>query len=273
MREVNVVEQEARTLGWVPKEEFRGDEARWIPAEDFVERGKTIMPILQKNNEKLQGQLATERAAREKLEASLKASQESIAALEEHYTAANKRQVDEARQNLLNELKAAKTAGDTDAEVQIMDELSQMNAATKEVKEEKKEAKLVAATQTDLPEVTAFKASNTWYGQDLKKTVAFNRVAEDLRMDGETAVGQAFLDKVLAKYEAGNRSTNTKVESGGGKGGGGSTSTTKSFKDLPPEAKEACHADNRRLVGPDRRYKTVAEWEKKYAEIYFGDEA
>ena len=48
------VEQEARTLGWVPAEEFKGDPNRWVDAETFVERGHTVMPILRKNNERLE---------------------------------------------------------------------------------------------------------------------------------------------------------------------------------------------------------------------------
>ena len=51
--EVNV-EQEARTLGWVPQEEFKGDPNRWVDADTFVERGHTVMPILRKNNERLE---------------------------------------------------------------------------------------------------------------------------------------------------------------------------------------------------------------------------
>jgi hypothetical protein len=157
--------------------------------------------------------------------------------------------------------------------MQIMDELTQHTAAAIEKPVEKKVEPPAATKTPDLPEVVAFKASNTWYGSDLKKTVAFNRIAEDLRMDGETASGQTFLDKVLAEYEKGTRSNITKVESGGGRGAGGATKGGSRFADLPSEAKQACHDDSKRLVGPERRYKTVAEWEKKYAEIYFGDES
>src|ERR1035437_41282 len=171
MAELNNTEVEARQLGWVPEAEFRGEKERWIDADTFVERGKHIMPILQKNNEKLQGQLREESAKREKLETSLKASQESIAALEEHYTAANKRQVAEARTSLVKELKAAREAGDVDAEMQIMDELTQHAAAAEVKPAEKKEEVKVAPKTEDLPEVASFKASNTWYGSDLKKTV------------------------------------------------------------------------------------------------------
>ena len=49
------VEQEALQLGWIPQDQFRGDPAKWTDAETFVTRGKEILPILRKNNEKLQG--------------------------------------------------------------------------------------------------------------------------------------------------------------------------------------------------------------------------
>ena len=273
MAEQQAVEQEARALGWVPKEEFRGEEDRWIDADTFVERGKHIMPILQKNNEKLQQQLREESTKREKLEAAVKASQESLAAMEEHFSAATKRQVEKARADLLTELKAAKASGDVDAEVQITDELSQMNiaAAATKVESPKVETKSVAPTE-DLPEVKAFKAANSWYGTDLKKTVQFNRIAEDLRLDGNTLTGQAFLDATMNKYNEANRPTESKVESGGGRQSGGSTTKGSRFADLPPEAKQACRDDAKRLVGENRRFKTNAEWEQRYAEIYFGDE-
>ena len=44
------VEQEARTLGWVPQEDFRGDKSRWVDAETFVQRGHEIMDLLWKLN-------------------------------------------------------------------------------------------------------------------------------------------------------------------------------------------------------------------------------
>ena len=40
------LEQEARSMGWVPKEEFRGPETQWRDANEFVERGRTMIPIL-----------------------------------------------------------------------------------------------------------------------------------------------------------------------------------------------------------------------------------
>jgi len=275
MAEPQAVEQEARALGWVPQEEWRGDPEHWSDAETFVERGKHVMPILKKNNERLQAQLRERDERLAKMEESLQASQESIQALEEHYTAANKRQLAEARTNLLAELKAAKDAGDTASEVQIVDELTRVNEATTEAAETKKPAEKKEAAAVELaPEVKALIQANPWYGTDVKKTLQFNRLAEDMRLDGNTLQGKPFLDAVMEKFEAGTRSTNTKVEAGGATSRGGSASRNGNrFSDLPADAKKVCHDDAKRFVGEGKRFKTLADWEKKYAEIYFGDES
>src|SRR4030042_4905842 len=47
------IEQEARDMGWVPEQEFRGDTSKWRSAEEFVDRGREILPILRKNKEEL----------------------------------------------------------------------------------------------------------------------------------------------------------------------------------------------------------------------------
>lgn len=64
-------ETKARRLGWVPKDEFRGDPAKHRSADEFLERGTTILPILQKDNERLHQRLSeVETALKETREAS-----------------------------------------------------------------------------------------------------------------------------------------------------------------------------------------------------------
>ncbi|WP_299477013.1 hypothetical protein [uncultured Paracoccus sp.] len=43
------VEDRARAMGWVDKDQFRGPPDRWRPAEDFVKRGEDELPILREN--------------------------------------------------------------------------------------------------------------------------------------------------------------------------------------------------------------------------------
>ena len=51
-------EAEAEAYGWVPKDQFKGDPDKWRPAEEFVRRGEEILPIVRKQNEKLQAKLS-----------------------------------------------------------------------------------------------------------------------------------------------------------------------------------------------------------------------
>ena len=57
------VEQAAREMGWRPKEEFRGDTAKWVDAETFVSRGENFIPILRADREKLRGENAEIKSA------------------------------------------------------------------------------------------------------------------------------------------------------------------------------------------------------------------
>lgn len=49
--EVSEVEEKAMKMGWVPKDQFKGDPDHWRPAEEFVERGENMIPIIRKRAE------------------------------------------------------------------------------------------------------------------------------------------------------------------------------------------------------------------------------
>jgi hypothetical protein len=52
------VEAEAREMGWLPKEKFKGDPTLWRPADEYLKRGKELMPLMQAENRRLKKQLA-----------------------------------------------------------------------------------------------------------------------------------------------------------------------------------------------------------------------
>src|SRR3990167_11082395 len=64
--EPNAVETEARSMGWVPKEEFRGPESQWRDAEEFVERGHNVLPIVNSLLKKEREKTSKLETAREK---------------------------------------------------------------------------------------------------------------------------------------------------------------------------------------------------------------
>jgi len=260
----------AREMGWHPKEEWTGPEGKWVDAREFVERGENIMPILRANNKRLRDELLTSKGEVSTLRQAVEESQKAIKALQKAHTAATQRAVEEARKELREQLKQAREIGDVDAELEVAEKLSELKQAQKDVEDVPLERE---PEQPKLhPEFVAWQKENPWFGNDSdpadkKRTKAITRIAEDLREEGETSVGRAFMDKCMALLEKQEGKTPTgktpsKVESGNTVSRGGSG---RAFDRLTAEAKRACHDDNDTFVGPGKMFKTVKEWEDHYA--------
>lgn len=274
-------ETEARQLGWVPEEEFKGNKAHWVDAEEFVQRGQTIMPLLKQNNKRLQTSLLHATQKIDTLEAKLQNATTAIEKIEKHYTEANKRAVETAKAQLKEELKQARADNDVDAELEIQERISQLNATPSEPAATVKNDPPTNTNTGYTPEFQQWLSENKWFGEDKKKTKLVTRIAEDLREEGSELQGVDFFNEAVRLYEeqygeeepeerkAPARRPASKVEGSTprGRSGGG-----KSFADLPLEAKQACWSDVEDLVGPDKRYKDKASWEKAYAKIYYGEE-
>src|ERR1035437_4183631 len=130
------IEVEARDMGWVPKDEFRGDESKWVSAEQFVDHGRHVMPILRKNNERLLADQQGMKAQLRQLTAELEAAKEDFSTLEEFHSEEVTRRVAETRKELLTQIKAAKREGDVDTEVDLTDQLQRLNSANTDAEDE-----------------------------------------------------------------------------------------------------------------------------------------
>ena len=101
-------EREAREMGWRPKEEWKGDADKWRPADEFVRRGREVLPIvnarLRRENEAKDAEIARIR----------KESDERFTRLERMSRTALEKQ----RERLIHEFEAKKEqaveAGDKD---------------------------------------------------------------------------------------------------------------------------------------------------------------
>lgn len=54
--------ERAKMTGWAPKENFKGDPEKWVPAEEWNRRTDEIMPILKSTNQKLESELTSTKA-------------------------------------------------------------------------------------------------------------------------------------------------------------------------------------------------------------------
>lgn len=279
MTEEKSVETRASEMGWVPRENFRGDDARWIDAETFVKRGEELMPILRANNKKLAEELDGVKHQLEETKTLLKASAESIDALKEFNSKAIREQATGKKVEIVAAIKEARESGDVESEVALTEQLQEQTAAIKAAeKAPEKKAEPPQADPTDFtktPDWQAWTAENEWFGKDKRRTALALGIADEMRSNGDGVLGKAFLDKVTEEVDKvlggeKTRENPSKVEGGArssGNGGGGASK--RSFADLPTEARAACDRQAERLVGPARAFKTKEEWRRHYAQKYF----
>lgn len=256
------LEREAREMGWVPKDRFRGDEAKWIPAEEFVRRGHEVMPILRKNNERLMSEMAG-------LKAALAESKQSMEDFKSFQADFVKSRLAQERARITAELKTAREEGNTEREVELIDELTEVKAEEKAKPPSKPNGVDVKAPEAD-PAFLAWKDANPWFGKDRRKTALALGIAQELSENERGLMGQDFFDRVSEELEAtlgAPRARASKVEGGGAppSGRGGSSD---SFSGLPPEAQAQAKADAKRFVGPNKMFKTDKEWYDHFTRLY-----
>lgn len=264
---------EAKTMGWVDRDLFKGNPDHWVPAQEFVEKGRQILPIVNAHNEKLRAELNRTNAQVTSVVTALQAANATIAALEETAAADVKEQVEEARKNLKAELEAASREGDHAGVADLTYKLTQLNQA--EATAPAKPAKPADHTRPELaPEIKDWYAANQDFTQNRRVVSLAGGIAVELREKGETATGAAFMDlvkeeafKALGLTPAGKPN---KTEAGnGGHARGQPQLGTKTYADLPAEAKAACDKAGKRLIGANRAHKDESSWRASYVRQYF----
>jgi len=260
-------ESEARAQGWVAKEEFRGSEDDWVDAETFVRRGKEIMPILRKNNEKLLKELGEAKKAAEEAREAAKEFREF-----------QKQQFERKTKDLeaqLEQLKQAKrdaiTQGDGDRAIAIDDAMDELKEQRLEAKQDLKAAEEKAK---EVPQVTAdptlneWMDKNDWFGKDTRLTGMANGLGVELRRENPGLQGKAFLDKLdeelaalLPEKFGKKRTANPMDGAPSGTARPSVSSGKKSYNNLPPEAKAACDKFVKQGLMTKEAYVAEYDWE------------
>ena len=255
------VENQAKVFGWVPLDQFRGGEDKWVSAEEFVKRGKEINPILKKNNELLLKKLDEKNKEIEEVK---KISME----FREFQKEQTEKRIKEYDVQIAS-LKAAKveavSQGDGERVVAIDDAI---DVAKEEKAEAKAAVKLEQPKQKEVeidPVLQGWIDQNDWYGKDKRLTRNANDIAAELRAENPSLVNQAFLDRLSEELEEtfpekfGKKKPTSPVE-GGSSGTRPSPKGKNTYENLPPDAKAAC----------DRFVKTYKDYtrEKYLAEFY-----
>lgn len=264
------IEQEARTLGWLPKEQFRGDPAKWTDAETFVARGKEIMPILRKNNERLLNEVGAVRTELSAVQTALKEATESLEEFRKYNEETSKRAYERALSDLRAQKAEAIKEGDGEKVVEIEDAMAQLDATAKAPAPKPTAAPPAPAVAPPAaavhPDFKAWEEDNKAWLSEPEKQAYAQSMASYVRATNPTLQGRAFLDKITEAVEKHFGGTPGAKSEGGGLPPGRSGGRT--YADLPADAKAACDRMEARLVGPNRAFKTQAEWRKNYASNY-----
>ncbi len=273
------IESRARSQGWVPQEEFHGDAARWVSAEEFVERGERILPIVKSQNRKLESEVARITAENQKLAQLFQASQESIVELQTFHEQNLKERLAAQKQQLAQELAAAREIGDTRAEVDIQTRIAELGQQPAPTRQSAVQPSPQPAAPAVDPALQAWQQENPWFGTDARKTKQAMGIAQLLEADPANShlTGRAFYDRVVQEMQVYNQpgGSFSKVGSGrpSGEGSGsGGSGGSKSYDSLPPEARAACEQQSRKLVGEGRAFKDMKSWQTYYAKTYYAAE-
>lgn len=269
----NESETRARTMGWLPLDKFEGPKERWVDADTYLKRGEEFLPILKANNRKLADQVNSQGEELAKTRQQLTAAAEAIDELKKFRSTLNKEKATEQKREITAAIVQARKDNDVDAEVALTEKLGDVTAALREAdKPPVKPAESSSSGPELTPAAKEWMAENKWFGPDHRKTAYAYGLANEWKAEGKALGTKEFfdhVDKELGKMfdpNAGRREGGSKVEGGGSpsadKGGG------KTFADLPAEAQAACKKSAGRLVGPNRAYKTLADWQAAYVSTY-----
>lgn len=275
------IEQEAAQLGWVPRDQFKGDPDKWTDAETFVQRGKEIMPILRKNNERLQNDLAAVKGQLNDVQSALNEAKDAMEAFREYHNETAKNAYEQAVRDLTEQKRTALREGDADTVIEVDEALADLRSkAPKALEKSTPPAPTPAPAPVAVPEpaeLVAWKEDNKdWVDVNREATAYGASIAQFIKVSRPELTGRAFLDavseEVRAKFPALSRSSpSSKVDSGSHGAADPTGSKSKGYNSLPPDAKAACDRMADRLVGPNRAFKTIAEWRAKYTQDYFAE--
>ena len=285
--------QKARDMGWVPKDEWRGNPDIWREADEFARRGEEVLPIVQSSNRRMKEEIArnkTEMADLREQMGSLKGEfEETLATRTKRLEGMTKAALASQREQLFKTFEVEKRKAVAEGNTDEYDRLSgeQHDAMSKfkpeadfaeeapapKVKEPKQESQKVP------PEVGTWMETNQWFTRDAAMTAWATARHQEI-MDAHPAMSLAdnlakVTDEAKVTFPAKfgiEPTTNgaAKPHAPSVEGGGRQAQAAakdKGWNDLPPEAKQAAKNNfEDGLFGAD---KSKEKAQREYAEIYW----
>lgn len=229
--QISEVEQRAMEQGWRPKEQYEGDAAKWVDADEFLRRGELFEKIdsVKRTKDREIAQL-----------------RQSLNALETHYKRVQEVEFQRALETLKAEKKEALREGDADKVVDLDEKIAEVKDAQAEAKAEIERQKAIVQDSPAAvdPRFTAWVDRNQWYARNEEMKALADSVGLAYAKSRPGVDPQEVLSYVEKRVKAAypenfsnpKRDKPSAVESGGGTRKG-TTSVADDYTMTPDEEK------------------------------------
>jgi hypothetical protein len=205
--EPSPLEIEAREGGWVPKEEYSGDENKWVDAAEFVRRGPLFKKIETQSRE-------------------IKAMRQAIADIQKLHANSREQEYKRALAEIRAEKKAALIEGDADAVIEADEKIEMLREAQREVPQQTE-----VSSGEQHPEFVNWVNRNQWYQSNKGMRAFADTVGADFRASGMSPADVLKAVEKEVRKEFPNRFVNPNQSKPGSVEGGVGAGTTKGGKD------------------------------------------
>jgi hypothetical protein len=229
-------EKRAKMMGWQPKEKYPGPPFKWLPAEEYVSRAEELMPIMKGQLRKyedtissLQTELGTTRKTMEKV---VKMS-EKVA----------QREYEKAKNDLIKAQAEAVAAGNTSEWARLEGEKDKLEPPEK-VEVPQAQAQNMQGEAN--PVFKQWHVDNDWYLSDPAMTRYANAFAAENQNPGIpyiqwlNMVKEGVKEAFPHKFDNPNRNKAASVDGGANRGASTGRPKSKTYNDLPADAKMQC---------------------------------
>jgi hypothetical protein len=254
-------EKRAKRLGWVPKDDFKGDPEHWRSAEEFLDWSDKAAPSLRRDNDRLHRRLT-------EVEGLLKESKDTLGEFREFASKSEQRAFERAKAEIQSRIEKGAADADAGAVRAGMAELDALNKDAPKPVERKIEQRNGADPKLD-PVIQDWIDREQWFMRDR----SLNAYAVDVFGDLERNKPGMSVDERLAETKrltrekfpekfGGNPMRNGAAAVSEPSGGAGGRKKGKTYEDLPADAKKACDKFVKTIPGFSKeQYVKDYDWE------------
>ncbi len=258
----NGVEDQARSLGWKPKDEFRGDPSNWADAEQYVEFHSKNNGMLRSANEKVSKELAEVKRQLQTLDSShRKIFELQIKKMREEYDS----QISFLKAQKREALRSGEHEMAADLDDQI-DNLKSRGPELPDIPQNRPQLDrygLPPNWRSD-PTLSEWADRNTWFAKDEDMTAWAGNIGQILRDQYPQMPIDELLNTVSerARKAFPHKFTSRRAGPESATTGAAQASNAKSYGSLPRDAKQAC----------DDAVKEGGITQKEWVDLYYGYE-